>query len=215
MICLPVIHQPTSDDCIAGMVKLWDQTLVIDNSPDGFAARYPCEVVARPQNAGVAASWNIGRRRTLERGDPYLVILSAATHFRDEGASLLEILDDNTDWRGFQTQEGWHCIALSSKLLAEIGTFDENFWPAYFEDTDYLWRMQLSGHWHPTQTPMPQRHIEAGRVQDAHGMLLAGVVAHFGALSHYYVRKWGGGPGEETNDLAFGDQDPSWWPACG
>ncbi len=37
-------------------------------------------------------------------------------------------------------------IALRAAALAEVGLFDEGFWPAYFEDIDLGWRLRRAGY---------------------------------------------------------------------
>ncbi|MFQ3663981.1 MAG: glycosyltransferase family 2 protein, partial [Chloroflexaceae bacterium] len=37
-------------------------------------------------------------------------------------------------------------IGLRVAALAEVGLFDEGFWPAYFEDIDLCWRLRRSGY---------------------------------------------------------------------
>ena len=41
---------------------------------------------------------------------------------------------------------GWSCFALTARAVREVGTFDENIYPVYFEDQDYEWRLHLAGY---------------------------------------------------------------------
>lgn len=40
---------------------------------------------------------------------------------------------------------GWSCFALTARAVREVGTFDENIFPVYFEDQDYEWRLHRAG----------------------------------------------------------------------
>jgi hypothetical protein len=46
---------------------------------------------------------------------------------------------------GVWCQLGWHLIALHRCLFETVGFFDEAFWPAYWEETDFLYRLKLAG----------------------------------------------------------------------
>jgi GT2 family glycosyltransferase len=40
-----------------------------------------------------------------------------------------------------KTHPGWCCFTIGSDVVEEIGLFDEAFYPAYFEDIDYIFRL--------------------------------------------------------------------------
>lgn len=89
------------------------------------------------------------------------------------------------------------CFMLSKKTIDEIGYFDENFYPAYFEDNDYHYRINLKGlrgvkinrslYFH-----YGSRTLKGG--PDIKKLCNAGYVAN----REYYIRKWGGEPGNES-----------------
>jgi glycosyltransferase involved in cell wall biosynthesis len=215
LVVLPAIDRELTERCVESMGPLASEVLVlVDNSRDGFAAGWDAAEVLRPEvNLGVARSWNLGARRVLDRGLDYLVLLSAATTFGPGGFDrFAEVLDSAIDCRGVQTQEGWHCLALGRELLEVCGAFDENFWPAYLDDIDYLRRMEVSGLWHPGHMPLPQVLLDAERWGDAHGMTKAGVRVNFGALVAYYGQKWGGPAHEERWTSPFFDRPLGYWP---
>lgn len=57
-------------------------------------------------------------------------------------------------------------IALRAAALAEVGLFDEGFWPAYFEDIDLCWRLRRAGYllrYEPRATLM---HAESLSLRD-------------------------------------------------
>lgn len=216
LVVLPAVDRELTERCVASMgATAREVLLVVDNSREGFASGWDAEVHRSEVNLGVGRSWNLGARRVLERGLDHLVVLSAATEFRPGGFEHFAALLDGTDQRlrlGVQTSEGWHCFAIGRPVLEACGLFDENFWPGYLEDLDYLRRMDLSGLWPEGDPPLAQHVLDAERWGNAHGMTKAGVAVNFGALIAYYRQKWGGPQDEERWELPFGDRPLAYWP---
>ena len=97
----------------------------------------PLTVVRPPHNLGVAASWNL-LGRMYRPADLVMCNDDVAVH-RDSFSRLLAadadlVIGDNFSF--FLQREGaWRAI----------GEYDEEFWPAYWEDTDYTVRIQRLG----------------------------------------------------------------------
>lgn len=172
--------------------------LVIDNSAEGLALDWDVWQLERPGvNLGVARSWNLGARLVLD--DPartHLVVLSQAVTFLDGGEALFALLDEHPV--GFWSQFSWHVAAVGADVLRDVGLFDEQFEPAYFEDTDYMRRLDVAGLAFPK--------LDVGGVLDA-GFALSltsGLVeVEFGPLADRYRRKWGGDPGHERFERPY------------
>jgi GT2 family glycosyltransferase len=105
---------------------------------------------------------------------------------------------------------GYNVFVLTEAGRDRAGLFDENFYPAYYEDIDHFRRIALSG----------AKAVDAPGFKCVHGEAPSwgsttvnsnpefqrknGVT--FGNLRDYYVRKWGGEPGKETFGRPF-DRD--------
>jgi GT2 family glycosyltransferase len=97
------------------------------------------------------------------------------------------------------TELNWCSFILSVDAYLKVGKFDENFFPAYFEDNDYFRRMLLAdvpiifnGMLNPAiyrnsmtiqKTPELNNGFEKNR--------------------QYYISKWGGQPTQETFGTPF------------
>lgn len=96
----------------------------------------------------------------------------------------------------------YSCFAVKPEsFIRKFGYFDENFFPAYFEDNDMYRRIELAG-------GMQRKLLEARMYHKGSQTQLGGskrVVSHeaFEANRAYYRNKWGGIPGEETFDAPF------------
>lgn len=96
-------------------------------------------------NDGVSAGWNYGRQYVIKNELDYLFILSQHVVLTDGMRDWVEAIEREQPKYASPSSEGWHLIALSNKLLQMAGEFDTNFYPIYYEDTDYELRMHLLG----------------------------------------------------------------------
>lgn len=190
---LPSIHKPWTDRCLRGCLL---DPMVVDNTQ---------------HNRGVAASWNLGIDEVERTGADWLVIISAAIRFGPPGGyDFLEALDANPDALAVEAAQGigWHLVAISRRTIETVGRFDENFWPAYYEDIDYGRRMWLAFN----QEQWPRVHVDVSIAGVSHGVDLGGAVIDNELLQTYYRRKWGGDKGEETLTAPFGSHPINYWP---
>lgn len=212
---LPSVHPPYLDACIATIADPFlAHVVVLDNTT---------------HNLGVAASWNVGVRAMYAQDAEWLVILSAAMRFGDAGGlDFLAHLEAQTgdEWAieagpcptdptyGF----GWHCIAFPRRTFDRVGLFDENFWPAYYEDLDFGHRIRCASGWEVGQDPMwPKVDVDATLASVAHGHKLGGIAIDPHKLAAYYEAKWGTMPGSSDRVFStpFGDPQHGldYWPA--
>jgi hypothetical protein len=215
---LPSIWPEWTELCLASMsYELLSQTVVVDNA-------------APNRNLGVAASWNVGARILQQQEADWLVIISAAMRFGAPGGrDFLAELDAAPAeawaieagpcprWPGMGF--GWHLIAFRASTFERVGLFDENFWPAYFEDLDFGHRIRCASGWAAGEEPMwPKVDVDADLAGFAHGIHLAGVEQDPSGLIRYYSRKWGVPPGAPASEVFYTNPfgDPkfplSYWP---
>lgn len=224
-ILVPVLMPERGYRCVRALLpEARESTVVVYNAGEGqvdastwldfLGDPYP-QLLSRPvrRNVGVAASWNHGRAYCLGGSDlgpatEWLVVLSEAVEMADGGEALLGALTDDAPDIVCGIGLGWKCAAVRRRVLEGVGEFDENFWPGYYEDTDYLYRMGLAGFDSPRENGRAHRQVEVplrAPVEDAHAIREASIPVDFGWLRAYYVRKWGGDQGHETFAHPHGD----------
>lgn len=152
-----------------------------------------------PINRGVAAAWNTALRVAVLRGYGVLVIANDdVTMSADTLRVLLGALDREPG--AIVAQSQIHAYAFFAirprEALAQVGFFDDGFWPAYAEDTDWNYRARIAG-----AKIAVVRHSELGfehiaGASSAHDeawrqQIIAAGIARF-------IEKWGGEPGLET-----------------
>jgi GT2 family glycosyltransferase len=148
-------------------------------------------------NRGVAASWNAIMREAFSRGYDW-VFVGNNDCFVNPGALQLTIDRLGTDGVGIWHIHYWSLFAISRQTVERAGWFDEDFWPIYYEDNDYHRRCELAG---VTMRQVP----EASAVHLQEMALKSGFVGRDNRP--YYIRKWGGPPGEERFTTPFGIQE--------
>jgi GT2 family glycosyltransferase len=88
-----------------------------------------------PTNLGVPASWNLGIK-SLPMSDYWLI----ANFDIEWGGDSLKLFAEQSNPETLLLSNGnpeWCVFSLGSKIVEQVGLFDESFVPAYFEDTDY------------------------------------------------------------------------------
>ncbi len=146
MIPVAVVPTWTRHDLLSKMLASWDEPtghlLVVDNSGRGFdVPDGPWEratVFPMPSNIGVAASWNLGIRCFPEA--PYWMFCSDDVVWPAGSLGKLAGLSGK-DWVSL-CRTSWAAFTVGASVVDKVGLFDERFYPAYYEDDDYLWRCQ-------------------------------------------------------------------------
>lgn len=181
---------------------------IIDNSVD---------------NIGVASSWNKGIKLAIQDGYKYAIIcnddiefykgaieslvngINAIDAFTISPNSQLIGRDFNRyhyPRNGYISGSEYACFIVNmEKMVEEVGYFDENFYPAYYEDNDMNYRIKLAGGYEFIDT-------EVGIIH--HGSATgADVISHdrWLELEQYYISKWGGKPREELWTSPYNDAD--------
>lgn len=158
-------------------------------------------------NWPLAKAWNVGITEAFEEGNDYvLVINDDAFVKRDTADKLVATLEINPDLYLLSAVEHlgdtathFSCFMVAPKLFDRVGTFDENFNPIYFEDNDYIYRMNLLGVKHSGlhDALFVHKGSQTLKNKKEHG-LGAQHDQEFRRNQEYYVKKWGGLPGKES-----------------
>lgn len=171
--------------------------IVVDNSTDllNFSGYAPGMCVSIGRNIGVAAAWNYGVDAVLYSGADYLVIVSTSVEFTETGGCewAAHLGDDPNGLEA--TDLGWHLIAIGRPVLETIGGFDERFF-AYYEDNDFLHRMELAGFRSGDEGVGP--FVAADARLEGTALHIGAPGVDYGAAAAVYRTKWGGDPDHET-----------------
>lgn len=97
---------------------------------------------------------------------------------------------------------GLSCFAMQKATTNIVGYFDQNFWPAYFEDNDLWRRCSLAGMTHTNCANTNVTHKGSYAIRND-PKLQRQNHRTFRQNERYYFRKWGGSPREEVFETPF------------
>lgn len=202
-------------------------TMTMAKVPDVYVCRFE-------ENKGVSSAWNTALALGFEdmRADEVIILnndilmsddtikkiiddlrgenvgLATATDVMGECATEEEFFAKKApDLNTYIEEPDFACFGINKKCFEQVGYFDENFYPAYFEDNDYHYRMRLANlhaiknknnyFWHygsKTLNTTPTKKAWFGEKYSQNAL--------------YFQVKWGGKPGEEVYKQPFNGEIP-------
>ncbi len=159
-------------------------------------------VVTAKLNLGVGASWNWFLNNVpMDCGA--MIISNDDIIFHKETFHMLyeEIQKPDND---FVVPLGvWAIFAETEKLHKDMGGFDENFYPAYFEDNDFQYRMKLKGYDITHVSEIPCGHKNSSTLAAFNEEEKQAHHDNFRKNRSYYNDKWGALPTHEKYTTPF------------
>jgi GT2 family glycosyltransferase len=95
------------------------------------------------ENIGVAASWNKLCQIIFAKHDWALLVNDDV--YLGYGNSRVNMCIEMSEVGLVQSELNWSVLLINKDLYEYIGEFDEGFFPAYYEDSDYMYRLKLHG----------------------------------------------------------------------
>ena len=151
-LIVPVLNRyDLLDRMIASIDFPVKHLLIIDNGASDVLEDMSIDVPAcvahttylpMPANLGVAASWNLGIK-SFPYDDRWFIV---SNDVRFEPGALQSLSEARTDEITLSSMfPHWQAFSLGYEAVRRVGLFDEGFFPAYFEDTDYKRRAEQVG----------------------------------------------------------------------
>lgn len=175
------------------------EIVICDNGNQEIITRERNFVHYKPEkNLGVSGSWNMLMDYAYKVKGTHVLILNDDIYL---GKSEEEVNTIIRLWNPefLCTELNWCSFILSVETFKKVGNFDENFFPAYFEDNDYFRRMQLANIpiiMNPMLNPVIYRNSMT--IQKSPELNNG-----FEKNRQYYISKWGGQPTQETFSTPF------------
>jgi GT2 family glycosyltransferase len=173
---------------------------VVDNGKQGISARisHPnIVVIEREENLGVAGSWNLLCSEIFS-GHENALILNDDIYLGKKEWDILNLLEHyKSDF--YVTTQDWCAFMMPKKTFTKVGAFDIRFFPAYYEDNDYEYRMKLQG-LKTMAIPFLNPFVFKDSMTMAKEPKLKELVQK---NKEYFVSKWGGLPKKETFKKPF------------
>jgi GT2 family glycosyltransferase len=151
MIPMLVVPTLTRHDLLTRMLESIDapigRLVVIDNSGRGVqVADGPWDAVTvlpMPVNFGVAASWNLAVK--MAHRHPWVMIASDDVVWPAGALAGFEVQSAENTLVLSETWPHWCAFTLGMRVVSDLGLFDEGYYPAYYEDTEFERRMDRAG----------------------------------------------------------------------
>jgi len=193
-------------------------------------------VLTNEKNTGCAGGWNAGVQYALDHGfthigifnndilvgpnaiqamydrlkrEPAVYMTSAVDTIKELPIPQL-VLNPEHDVNKKPDTEAPHpnfsCFMITKETVEKVGFFDEGFFPAYFEDNDYHYRLKLAGGVNCAIANTLAVFIHYGsrtQNQSIGSPIVPG--PSFEANRNYFISKWGGAPGSEKYTIPFND----------
>lgn len=209
-ICVPTINR---HDLLPDLIKTAyegtiqpDEIIIMDNDCGTKAQDITKDIgvgnitiLVPTENLGCPGSWNY----FMQTYDDYIIIANDDVTFYPHTIELLvnaadtladELLVNGSGHSG----NAFSLFLLKKKGFEQIGPFDENLRPAYYEDNDYVRRLILQGSNHYTVQEATFGHVGSATVRILTDEQLKEHHRKFRRNTEYYKLKWGGLPTKET-----------------
>lgn len=112
---------------------------IVDNGNQSISFE-AAEIYVPEKNLGVAASWNYLCDRIFETCD-YALILNDDIYLGKPLNKILSLIEKKPNF--LRATPDWCAFIIPKKVFQKVGRFDEIFYPAYYEDKSYEYRMKL------------------------------------------------------------------------
>ncbi len=174
---------------------------VVDNGCQSFPILNEfVTIYPTPTNVGVAASWNfLAQQAFLLHDLPFLWLLNDDVYSGKKENQILDLFNFNEGEQFFCSPGSLSSFIIGRDLFKKIGPFDEQFFPAYFEDNDYLYRMKLAGcNKRVTSWLSCEEYRNSSSIEKDPSLN-----RRFDTNKQYYLAKWGGLPEYEKFKTPF------------
>lgn len=208
-VCIPTLNQyhllnVCMDSAERGTL-IPDGYIIIDNglNYNTIHSYENKKIVIKPEkNLGVASSWNYFMKNYHNNDNNILIICNDDIEFF---ANTIEKLvnayyenmdDDSIAIYGPDGQCGslYSCFILNQNAYKDIGEFDETFYPAYYEDCDYRYRMVLKNKKALLVDNCNYIHNHSATMKSYNSEQIQMHHTTFQNNKNYFLSKWGGEP---------------------
>lgn len=205
---VPILNRP---DLLYRMLKSIDvqvgRLVIVDNGGvvDERAVRSALNgsiheicIINPGNNLGVSSSWNLTIKANPKA--PWWFICNNDIEFA--AGDLQRMVDHMATTQNTFVMLNWMAaFGVTKHVLREVGWFDENFVPAYYEDNDFLWRCKLANV-EVVTLPADYRHDGSMTIK-SNPLFTTRNMKSFPSNGEYYRAKWGGYPGNEQYETPF------------
>jgi len=125
--------------------QIWDARKIANGEyNDKEIATCGITLIENQENVGVGASWNQLCNKIFSDGNDYALIINDDIYLGKKYQQIEALVEKKLT--GFiKATPDWCCFVIHKDVYNTVGPFDECFYPAYYEDKSYEYRMKLKG----------------------------------------------------------------------
>ena len=150
---------------------------------------------SQTSNLGVSASWNLICKTAFDEGFTHVLMLNDDIELVLKEQDLLDTIAKHPIDTLLVQSGTWCVICIPKKVFETIGNFDEQFYPAYFEDDDYERRIKMQSEVFVKREPGLDPTLYRNSMTISKEPRLN---SNFERNKKLYIAKWGGEPHKET-----------------
>jgi len=190
-----ILHR-SLEDLSENFAEMLTDFVIIDNGNQNIVIpdNLPQNIIRPAKNQGCGGSWSMIMDHFVDRPDIDHIIMPSddvilGKRFADD---LETALSQPYDVLLPEVNYHWSVVSISKHCWKTVGRFDPIFYPAYHEDWDYWYRVELAG-MSLTRTPLfnPGEFTNGGSISKDRSL-----ANH--QTGSYYQRKWGGSRNGKT-----------------
>lgn len=177
-----------------------NEIFIVDNGKQNIITRDERFEIYRPDsNLGVAKSWNTILDKAIELEIPRVLILNDDVYLGKHRKDIEEVINNYYHADIIHSTKNFCSFLMTTFAYQMYGGFDEAFYPAYFEDNDYKYRLKLEGGY-SMETELLDPEVYRNSMTIKKDIDLNN---NFKKNEKRYIEKWGGLPSEETFKKPF------------
>lgn len=204
---IPTINR---NDLLQEALEVYKETwygrhvFIVDNGNQAIQTKASNQrVMIMPKNLGVSGSWNLLAKTVRNKGYSHVALLNDDIIWNRTADEIEEFIK-NHEADFYQGLGTWCCFVVPIATLEKIGLFDEIFYPAYYEDNSFAYRMRLAN-MKVLADPFfnPDTYRNSSTIQKDPSLN-----ANFDMNRQLFVDLWGGMPMQETFTIPFNGTRP-------
>lgn len=173
---------------------------ICDNGKQDIITREENFMIYRPEeNLGVSKSWNMLIDYADKIKATHVLVLNDDIYLGKTEHEINMLIRNNTDADFINSFHNWCSYILKVDAWKKAGKFDEEFFPAYFEDNSFDYKMTLIGA-KKTWTSFLDPFVYRNSMTIAKDPALNN---RFQQNRELYIQMWGGLPTEEKYTTKF------------
>lgn len=155
-------------------------------------------VIETEDNLGVGASWNFLIKKIFEKHDNALILNDDILLGKNK-SDIEELIKKNKSEGLLRCTLDWCAFIMTKRTWKEVGEFDTIFYPAYYEDKSYEYRMKLNGYLPIRSVGLNPFIYQSSKTLEKMPSIQASSIKN----KVKYIEMWGGEPHQEKYKTPF------------